>query len=136
MRRKQWVVTRGEASDWVSVKSGVPQGTVLGPLLYLMYISDLPDNLTSNVRLFADDCVIYRAISGDNDVDLLQTDLDRLTDWECTWQMKFNPDKCFVFKKITHSNQPRTHTYSLGATSKPNRWLTGGSVRLRAVVIV
>ena len=69
-------------------------------------------NLTSNVRLFADDCVICRAISGDNDAYLLQTDLDRLTAWESTWQMKFNPDKCFVLK-ITHSNQPRTHTYSL-----------------------
>ena len=112
MHRRQRVVIGGEASDWVSVKSGVPQGTVLGPLLFLMYINDLPDNLTSNVRLFADDCVIYRAISGDNDADLLQTDLDRLTAWESTWQMKFNPDKCFVLK-ITHSNQPRTHTYSL-----------------------
>ena len=106
MHRRQRVVIGGEASDWVSVKSGVPQGTILGPLLFLMYINDLPDNLTSNARLFADDCIIYRAISGDNDADLLQTDLDRLTAWESTWQMKFNPDKCFVLK-ITHSYKPR-----------------------------
>jgi hypothetical protein len=112
MHRKQRVVVGGECSDWASVKSGVPQGTVLGPLLFLMYINDLPDKLTSNVRLFADDCVIYRTISGDNDADLLQTDLDRLSSWESTWQMKFNPEKCFVLK-ITHSNNPKTHKYIL-----------------------
>ena len=83
MHRRQRVVIWSEASDLVSVKSGLPHGTVLGPLLFLMYINDLPDNLTSNVRLFADDCVIYRAISGDNDAHLLQTDLDQLNEWEC-----------------------------------------------------
>ena len=70
MRRMQRVVIGGEHSDWEHVKSGVPQGTVLGPLLFLLYINDLPDNLASTVRLFADDCVIYRTVTSDNDADL------------------------------------------------------------------
>ncbi len=116
MLRKQRVVVGGDCSDWVSVKSGVPQGTVLGPLLFLMFINDLPDNLTSTVRLFADDCVLYRTISGDHDADLLQTDLDRLCTWERTWLMKFNPEKCFVLK-VTNSHNPKTHSYSLNNTT-------------------
>ena len=111
-RRKQRVVIGGENSDWEPVQSGVPQGTVLGPLLFLIYINDLPDNLTSNVRLFADDCVVYRSISNDHDADLLQTDLDRLSSWERTWQMSFNTDKCFTLK-ITTSHTPKQHQYTL-----------------------
>ena len=96
MHRKQKVVLGGDASDWVRVQSGVPQGTVLGPLLFLLYINDLPDQITSTVRLFADDCVIYRTVSNDADADLLQRDLDRLCSWEQTWCMEFNTDK-FLF---------------------------------------
>ena len=59
MQRKQRVVIRGDSSDWVRVQSGVPQGTVLGPLLFLIYINDIADQITSTVRLFADDCVLY-----------------------------------------------------------------------------
>ena len=60
--RVQRVVVGGEHSTWTNVASGVPQGTVLGPLLFLVYINDLPDNINSTVRLFADDCVLYRQI--------------------------------------------------------------------------
>ena len=109
----QRVVIGGEASGLDQCEIRCPtQGTVLGPLLFLMYINDLPDNITSTVRLFADDCVIYRTISGDHDADLLQTDLDQLSDWASTWQMKFNAEKCFVLK-VTHANQPKNHIYSL-----------------------
>ena len=65
MRRKQRVVIGGDSSDWVHVQSGVPQGTVLGPLLFLIYINDIADQITSTVRLFADDCVLYRTVSKD-----------------------------------------------------------------------
>ena len=64
--REQRVVVGGEHSAWTDVTAGVPQGTVLGPLLFLAYINDLPSNISSNVRLFADDCVIYHQIVNDH----------------------------------------------------------------------
>lgn len=73
--RKQRVVVGGDFSDWVDVISGVPQGTVLGPLLFLVYINDLPDNISSEVRLFADDCVIYRQIK--NNLDQVQLQIPK-----------------------------------------------------------
>jgi hypothetical protein len=80
--RVQRVVVGGEHSTWTDVDSGVPQGTVLGPLLFLAYINDLPDNISSNVRLFADVCVLYREIKNEFDSTSLQEDLDKLVTWE------------------------------------------------------
>ena len=76
------------------VTSGAPQGTVLGPLLYLIYINDLPSRVSSTARLFADDCLLYRVISNQEDAASLQEDLDHLQEWERDWQMNLNPDKC------------------------------------------
>ena len=61
--RSQLVVVEGETSDPIDVDSGVPQGSILGPILFLIYVNDLPDNLTSQTRLFADDCIIFRPIN-------------------------------------------------------------------------
>ena len=93
--RVQRVVVGGEHSTWTDVVSGVPQGTVLGPLLFLCYINDLPNNLQSSVRLFAGECVIYREIQNEFDSNVLQEDLDTLRKWETNWQLCFNPSKCF-----------------------------------------
>ena len=112
-KRTQRVVVNGEHSKWVHVKSGVPQGTVMGPLLFLIYLNDLPDNISSEVRLFADDCVLYRPITNDIDIEHLQTDLNTLTQWQNTWQMHFNADKCFVLK-ISHAKTTSLHQYTLG----------------------
>ena len=76
--RSQQVVLDGQASDPVPVLSGVPQGSVFGPVLYVVFINDLPDNIRSSVRLFADDCVLYRNICSPSDCLILQDDLDRL----------------------------------------------------------
>ena len=96
--RNQQVVVDGATSDMVEVISGVPQGTVLGPLLFLMFINDLPDTVTSNTRLFADDCIIYRTVKSIQDCLQLQEDLRELAIWEETWGMLFHPDNCNVLR--------------------------------------
>ena len=92
--RSQKVVLDGCASDPVPVLSGVPQGSVLGPVLFLIFINDRPDNIRSSVRLFADDCVLYRNVKSPLDCQILQDDLNSLAKWEMDWQMKFNVSKC------------------------------------------
>ena len=93
--RTQRVLLDGETSTPMLVTSGVPQGTVLGPVLFLAYINDLHESITnSNVRLFADDCVPYRDITDRNDTDLLQQDLDALGRWEAKWLMEFSRTIC------------------------------------------
>ena len=91
--RKQRVFIGGEHSTWTQVISGVPQGTALSPLLFLTYINDLPTNIPSPIRLFADDCVPYREIKNESDSQELQKDLNSLMKWEYDWQMHFNPQK-------------------------------------------
>ena len=94
--RTQTVVLENEKSDTVPVTSGVPQGSLLGPILFLIYINDLPDRTRSKVRLFADDMAIYLAVSNLQDAQILQQDLDQLHKWELQWDMEFNPSKCVV----------------------------------------
>ena len=95
--RTQSVVLEGAKSEAVPVIYGVPQGTVLGPTLFLLYINDLPLQVSSSTtRLFADDCIVYREIDSPADAKLLQHDLDALQNWERTWLMSFNPKKCSV----------------------------------------
>jgi hypothetical protein len=113
--RKQCVLIDGESSEWVKVESSVPQGTVTGPLDFLLFINDLPDNITTNVRLFADDCILYSTVAGPEDAGRLQQDLDTLTKWQTKWQMEFNPQKCYVMH-ITHARSPHQYTYSLNNT--------------------
>ncbi|MEW8547040.1 MAG: reverse transcriptase domain-containing protein, partial [Candidatus Thiodiazotropha sp.] len=89
----------GARSNQADVLSGVPQGTVLGPLLFLAYINDLPETLnSSDCRLFADDSLLYRIVNKAQDCEHLQSDLTSLEEWEKTWQMSFNPSKCSVIR--------------------------------------
>lgn len=92
----QQVVLDGVKSEEVAVTSGVPQGTVLGPLLFLIFINDIHDNIDSQMRLFADDCLVYRIINSPKDCLKLQEDLSLLCDWGSEWQMEFNKSKCCV----------------------------------------
>ena len=108
----QSVVLEGTASDSISVDSGVPQGSVLGPTLFLLYINDMPQGLTSNVRLFADDTIAYLTISSKSDTAKLQKDLDSLAIWENKWKMAFNTEKCNVIS-ITRKKTPIKHNYKL-----------------------
>ena len=102
--RTQQVVLDGQASDPVPLLSGVPQGSVLGPVLFLIFINDLPDNIGSSVRLFADDCVLYRNIHSLQDCLTLQEDLTSLGQWEADWQMKFNVAKCHSMRVTRHQH--------------------------------
>ena len=93
--RTQAVVMDGDKSFPCEVLSGVPQGTVLGPILFLIYINDIVDGLQSNINLFADDCALYRKIESEEDNRILQDDLNLLHSWGIRWNMDFNVSKCF-----------------------------------------
>ena len=103
--RTQWVTINGKSSSKINVGSGVPQGTVLGPMLFLVYINDLPEGIKSKLRLFADDSYLYRTINSAKDTVELQEDLNSLTKWEKQWSMEFNLDKCKVLR-ITNKLKP------------------------------
>lgn len=94
--RKQAVVVNGTRSSFDDVVSGVPQGSVLGPILFLAHINDIVSSTSSNVRLFADDCVCYRVIDDASDCRKLQVDIDNLGLWAKTWGMRFQPSKCNI----------------------------------------
>ena len=99
--------------------SGVPQGSVLGHLLFLPYINDLPQNIQSQVRLFADDTAFYLTVNSHEAANTLQADLDTLQEWELRWDMEFNPGKCQVIN-ITKSRVPFQSQYTLhGQTLEP-----------------
>ena len=106
-----------DSSEEVPVLSGVPQGTVLGPLMFILYINDISEGVTSTVKLFADDCLLFRRIRTLSDRIALQSDLDRLCNWAESWQMSFNPGKCSVLtislKRNTVQNSYTMHGQTL-----------------------
>ena len=110
--RSQNVVLDGKQSGACPVLSGVPQGSVLGPCLFLMYINDMPDSIKSNIRLFADDTIMYLTITNHSDCQALQSDLTTLKSWESEWLMAFNPEKCEVIR-ITKKKKPVLFDYKL-----------------------
>ena len=89
--RYQRVTVRGQSSESHSVKSGVPQGSVLGPLLFLAYVNDLDDYCMSNILKYADDTKLFGT-----DSHILQMDLDALRQWSNEWLLRFNVNKCAV----------------------------------------
>ena len=94
--RQQRVVLNGEASDWVAVSSGVPQGSVLGPLLFIIYVNDLDIGIVNKLLKFADDTKLLGRVSTAHQFKEVQQDLDRIHDWSKEWGMSFNIDKCKV----------------------------------------
>ena len=110
--RTMSVVVDGEESEPASVLSGVPQGTVLGSLLFLIYVNDMPNVILSGtyIRLFADDCLIYRDISSLDDQVILQRDRVALQGWAERWGMRFNPSKCNILH-IHRGDRHLTYLY-------------------------
>ena len=112
--RTQEVCLDGGTSNKCNVVSGVPQGTVLGPLCFLIFINDLGSNLSpeTKLKLFADDSLLFRTIENEGDAKQLQADLDSLTSWADTWHMQFHPSKSLVMS-ITNKKKPLTHEYRM-----------------------
>jgi hypothetical protein len=106
------VMIDGETSQEAKVTSGVPQGTVLGPILFLCHINDLPEAVSSSVRLFADDCLLYRIIESIQDHVKLQEDLKALENWALINGMSFNAKKCYILSIKSKSS----HFYQLDNT--------------------
>ena len=87
----------------IKLSSGIPQGSVLRPLLFLIYFNDLPQEVKSTIKLFANDTKIYRVIKSDRDSEILQNDLLDIMKWSEKWQLPFNLTKC----KIMHLGSPK-----------------------------
>ena len=118
--RSQAVVLDGESSAEVPVTSGVPQGSVLGPLCFLIYINQLPFTVSkSQVRLFADDTAIYLTVNSLSDCASLQKDLDKLQEWEKQWDMEFNPSKCQVLHITRNKTVIKNRYYLHGQALEP-----------------
>ena len=102
----------GEAvSGWTNVTSGIPQGSVLGPTLFVLFINDLPQVVESRVALFADDTKVFRQIQSVEDREKLQQDIDELLIWSKKWQLPFNESKC---KVMHYGKTHRKADYNLG----------------------
>ena len=117
--RSQRVLIEGKCSDWLPVLSGVPQGSILGPLLFLLFINDLPSVATCTTALFADDSKCFSEINSLNDCVLLQNDLDKMYEWSVLWNMSFNPTKCKILS-ITRRTNPICYNYSMNGVPLEN----------------
>ena len=116
--RTQQVAFEGEFSEKSCVRSGVPRGTLMGPLCFLLFVNDKGNDITSNIKLFADDTLLYGLVHNSNDAISLQSDLEKLVEWAKLWQMAFNPSKRYVLR-VCRTKCPFIHPYTmLGHTLK------------------
>ena len=125
--RYQRVLLNGQTFSWELVKSGVPQGSVLGPLFFLIYINDLPDNLESNCKIFADDTFLfYKVFDKHVSRATLNKDLELINNWAFQWKMQFNPDRNkqaqeLYFSKTTGNQKSLDLTFNKSnAASSPS----------------
>ena len=114
--RRQRVIVNGKTSAWKPVTSGVPEGSILAPLLFSLFINDLPQNVHANCLMYADDVKIYRKITSPSDSRLLQDDLCRLSAWSARWGLQLNPSKCKAFT-ITLRRTPVQTSYYIDTTA-------------------
>ena len=94
--RRQCVHLRGSKSDWINIISGVPQGSVLGPFLFIVYVNDMPNVVSSDLYMFVDDTKLYRTITSESDCNILQQNLNNVIDWGNMWLTNFNLHKSKV----------------------------------------
>ena len=108
----QRFVLSGQSSDWKSILAGVHQGSILGPLFFLIFINDLHDGLQSIVKIFADDTSLFSPIN--NPIfcsNILNNDLVRISEWACQWKMSFNPDPKKQAVEVCFTQRQKTHYY-------------------------
>ena len=104
--RQQRVVLNGQESEWLTIKAGVPQGSILGPLFFYIYINDLSDDLESNVKLFADDTLMLSVVRDPiNTSQNLNNDLHKVSLWAYKWKMSFNPDPSKQVQEVIFSRR-------------------------------
>ena len=104
--RQQRVVLNGQTSSWLNVTAGVPQGSVLGPHLFLIYINDLPDEITSSCKIFADDTSLFSKIENKSYSNFqLNKDLETISKWAFQWKMLFNPDPVKQVIEVSFSHK-------------------------------
>ncbi len=122
--RQQRTVINGKCSSWEDVSAGVPQGSILGPLLFLVYINDLPDGLKSNARIFADDTSLFSVVLDPlSSSDVLNFDLNLIKSWAHQWKMSFNPDpskqavQLIFSRKRAPLNHPQIHFNDIQVSS-------------------
>lgn len=114
--REQRVVVNGRTSEWRDVASGVPEGALLAPLLFALFINDLPSAVrSSECVMFADDVKLYRRVKTPSDCLQLQSDLDSLSRWSTEWKLKLNPSKCFAFT-MTLRTTPVQYPYTISGS--------------------
>ncbi len=116
--RRQRVVIGGEYSEWTAVTSGVPQGSVLGPVLFIIFINDIDEGIKSRIWKFADDLKMVGRVTSQADIEQIREDIDKLVKWSEDWQLSFNLDKC----KVMH----------IGSRNDEQRYVMDGKV-LKAV---
>ena len=110
--RFQRVVLNGQKSSWTPVLAGVPHGSILGPLLFLVYINDLADGLKSNAKLFTDDTSLFTIVKDKNEsANILNNDLQLISSWAYKWKILFNPDPKKPAQEVLFSrkNQIQNH---------------------------
>ena len=118
-RRYQRVVLNGVNSEWSEVTSGVPQGSVLGPLLFVLYINDIAEIIKCQLGIFADDTKIYSVIKSLCDVVNLREDLDRMQDWSRLWLLNLNSEKC----KVMHIGRSLCSGYRMANLVTPGEYV-------------
>ena len=112
--RRQCVIVNGSASRWSDVVSGVPQGSVIGPVLFVIFINDMPNHINNFISLFADDAKLFGKSTSPTDRDSIQEDLNTLQQWSEMWQLSFNASKC---KTLYLGKDNIQHGYSMDSTS-------------------
>ncbi|XP_060577593.1 uncharacterized protein LOC132734763 [Ruditapes philippinarum] len=126
VKARQRVVIGSEKSQWTEVTSGIPQGSVLGPTLFLIYINDIEDAIEGTLRLFADDTKLYNLANDDADIEKIQSDNDKLSIWSEKWLLKFNANKCTT---LHYGNHNVNNTYHLKVNNTRNEISNSESVK-------